>query len=35
MWGTAEKHNHFPVWLEAVRKCFMMYCIHLLWPVCL
>ena len=25
MWGTAEKYNRFPVWLEAVRKCLMMY----------
>ena len=25
MWGTAEKYNHFSVWLEAVRKCLMMY----------
>lgn len=25
MWGTAEKYDHFPVWLEAVRKCLMMY----------
>ncbi len=25
MWGIAEKYNHFPVWLEAVRKCLMMY----------
>ena len=25
MWGTAEKYNHFSVWLEVVRKCLMMY----------